>query len=67
MGGALAEEAGWPTTAVRIGRPAPIARPLCGKLIKGIRRDSFRLELFRQRPVDVRNGKTTLAAGAQTG
>ena len=40
----LFEEAGWRTTAVRIGKPEPIARPLRGMLIKVIRRDSFRLE-----------------------
>ncbi|WP_035293570.1 class I SAM-dependent methyltransferase [Brevundimonas bacteroides] len=40
----LFEEAGWRATAVRIGKPEPIARPLRGMLIKAIRRDSFRLE-----------------------
>lgn len=40
----LFQEAGWRATAVRIGKPEPIARPLRGMLIKTIRRDSFRLE-----------------------
>jgi hypothetical protein len=40
----LFQEAGWRATAVRIGKPEPIARPLRGMLIKAIRRDSFRLE-----------------------
>ena len=40
----LFEEAGWRATAVRIGKPETIARPLRGMLIKAIRRDSFRLE-----------------------
>jgi hypothetical protein len=37
-------EAGWRATAVRLGKPEPIAKPLRGMLIKVIRRDSFRLE-----------------------